>query len=106
MTTVYGVTRYGATQQISGQLEDINDFPQEHVFDASRYLTAKTFHCLQQMFTATKEIQVGTKAGGRGGGTTHMLLSTVYDVGLNVECYQSSSSISSGCRIGCACVQS
>ena len=58
MTTVYGVTKYGARQQIRRQLEDINDFPQEHVWASMAYLTDKTFYCLQQMFTSTKHIQV------------------------------------------------
>lgn len=58
MTTVYGVTRYGARKQIMGQLKDNDKFPEEHVFDACRYLTDKTFDCLQEMFSSTKEIQV------------------------------------------------
>ena len=58
MTTVYGVTKYGARQQIRGQLESIEDFPQKHTWEASFYLTDKTFKCLQQMFTSTKAIQV------------------------------------------------
>ena len=58
MTTVYGVTRFGARLQIEGQLQDIEEFPQRRVFDASLYLTRKTFDCLQKMFTSTKEIQV------------------------------------------------
>lgn len=57
MTTVYGVTRYGAKYQILRQLRDIPEFPKEFVWPASSYLTEKTFLCLQQMFTATKEIQ-------------------------------------------------
>lgn len=58
MTTVYGVTRYGAKYQILRQLKDIPDFPQEFAWTASMYLTEKTFFCLQEMFSATKEIQV------------------------------------------------
>lgn len=57
MTTVYGVTRYGARLQIAKQLKDIDDFPQEWVWPASSYLTNKTFESLQEMFTSTKEIQ-------------------------------------------------
>ncbi|XP_074661835.1 DNA-directed RNA polymerase, mitochondrial-like [Tubulanus polymorphus] len=57
MTTVYGVTRYGAKYQILRQLKDIPEFPKEHVWQASQYLTEKTFYCLQSMFSATKEIQ-------------------------------------------------
>ena len=58
MTTVYGVTKYGARQQIRGQLEDIGDFPQKHVWSSMAYLTDKTFFSLQKMFTSTKQIQV------------------------------------------------
>ncbi|XP_055917453.1 DNA-directed RNA polymerase, mitochondrial [Eupeodes corollae] len=57
MTTVYGVTRYGARLQIARQLKDIDNFPSEWVWPASTYLTTKTFESLREMFTSTKEIQ-------------------------------------------------
>ena len=57
MTTVYGVTRYGARLQIARQLKDIDDFPKEWVWPASTYLTTKTFESLREMFTSTREIQ-------------------------------------------------
>lgn len=41
MTTVYGVTRYGARLQIAKQLKDIDDFPKELVWYASSYLAGK-----------------------------------------------------------------
>ncbi|GLG94679.1 DNA-directed RNA polymerase [Gryllus bimaculatus] len=57
MTTVYGVTRYGARLQIARQLKDIEDFPKEYVWHGSSYLVVKTFDSLREMFTSTKEIQ-------------------------------------------------
>uniref|UniRef100_A0A6M2DMP6 DNA-directed RNA polymerase n=1 Tax=Xenopsylla cheopis TaxID=163159 RepID=A0A6M2DMP6_XENCH len=57
MTTVYGVTRFGARLQIARQLKDIEDFPKDHIWTASSYLTNKTFESLREMFTSTKEIQ-------------------------------------------------
>ncbi|XP_071439372.1 DNA-directed RNA polymerase, mitochondrial [Hetaerina americana] len=57
MTTVYGVTRFGARLQIARQLRDIDEFPKEYVWRASSYLVGKTFGCLREMFTSTKEIQ-------------------------------------------------
>ncbi|KAI5740637.1 hypothetical protein M8J76_005744 [Diaphorina citri] len=57
MTTVYGVTRYGARLQIVKQLKDIESYPQEHVWSGSSYLMNKTFDCLREMFTSTREIQ-------------------------------------------------
>ncbi|KAK8723017.1 hypothetical protein OTU49_012002 [Cherax quadricarinatus] len=57
MTTVYGVTRYGARLQIERQLKDLDDFPPEHQWAASQYLVFKTFLCLEKMFIAIKEIQ-------------------------------------------------
>lgn len=57
MTVVYGVTRFGAHLQIMKQLKDLDDFPQEHCWSAAHYLVQKTFLSLQQMFTATREIQ-------------------------------------------------
>ncbi|KAI4457037.1 dna-directed rna polymerase mitochondrial [Holotrichia oblita] len=57
MTTVYGVTRFGARLQIARQLKDIDDFPKEHVWAGSQYLTSRTFESLRSMFTSTREIQ-------------------------------------------------
>ncbi|KAJ4450804.1 hypothetical protein ANN_02234 [Periplaneta americana] len=57
MTTVYGVTRFGARLQIARQLKDIENFPKDFVWQASTYLVGKTFESLQEMFTSTKEIQ-------------------------------------------------
>ncbi|XP_036320610.1 DNA-directed RNA polymerase, mitochondrial, partial [Rhagoletis pomonella] len=57
MTTVYGVTRYGARLQIARQLKDIESFPKDWVWPASTYLTSKTFESLREMFTSTREIQ-------------------------------------------------
>ncbi|XP_050737919.1 DNA-directed RNA polymerase, mitochondrial-like isoform X2 [Eriocheir sinensis] len=57
MTTVYGVTRYGARLQIEKQLKALDDFPRDQRWAASHYLVHKTFFCLAKMFTSTKEIQ-------------------------------------------------
>ncbi|XP_021914450.1 DNA-directed RNA polymerase, mitochondrial isoform X2 [Zootermopsis nevadensis] len=57
MTTVYGVTRFGARHQIARQLKDIEGFPKDFVWQGSTYLVGKTFESLQEMFTSTKEIQ-------------------------------------------------
>lgn len=57
MTTVYGVTPYGARLQIAKQLKAYDDFPQEHLWQASGYLTSKTFESLREMFSSAKEIQ-------------------------------------------------
>jgi len=57
MTTVYGVTKYGASLQIAKQLKDIDDFPLSQVDPASKYLAHKTFESLNELFTASQEIQ-------------------------------------------------
>ncbi|KAK8402805.1 hypothetical protein O3P69_000847 [Scylla paramamosain] len=57
MTTVYGVTRYGARLQIEKQLKALDGFPASQRWAASHYLVHKTFLCLEKMFTSTKEIQ-------------------------------------------------
>ncbi|XP_076632454.1 mitochondrial RNA polymerase isoform X2 [Colletes latitarsis] len=57
MTSVYGVTKYGAKFQIAKQLKDIENFPEEHVWAGSIYLTEKTFYTLRTMFTSAREIQ-------------------------------------------------
>ncbi len=58
MTTNYGVTLYGARQQIGRQLRDIDQFPKEHVSAASSYLAEKTFLSLRELFRETRKIQV------------------------------------------------
>lgn len=57
MTTVYGVTWYGAWNQIMRQLDALPDFPQSHSKAAAQYLATKTLLCIQKMFSTTKRIQ-------------------------------------------------
>ncbi|KAI1301824.1 DNA-directed RNA polymerase, mitochondrial [Halotydeus destructor] len=57
MTFVYGVTRYGARLQIFKRLKDNDKFPQEFEWGASMYLVHKVFDSIQEMFTATRQIQ-------------------------------------------------
>ncbi|CAI9740619.1 DNA-directed RNA polymerase, mitochondrial [Octopus vulgaris] len=58
MTTVYGVTKYGAKHQILKQLKDLPSFDQDYLWAACIYLTDKTFYCLNEMFTAARDIQI------------------------------------------------
>lgn len=59
MTSVYGVTKYGARSQIDNQLRNhIDDFPTELIFAGRSYLAEKTFESLHGMFTTNKAIQV------------------------------------------------
>ena len=53
MTTNYGVTLYGARQQISRQLRDMEQFPKEFILEASSYLAQKTFFSLRELFRET-----------------------------------------------------
>ncbi|XP_057342179.1 DNA-directed RNA polymerase, mitochondrial [Microplitis mediator] len=57
MTTVYGVTKFGARLQIARQLKDLDDFPQEYVWQGSLYLAQKTFESLRTMFESARQIQ-------------------------------------------------
>ncbi|XP_021060015.1 DNA-directed RNA polymerase, mitochondrial [Mus pahari] len=57
MTVVYGVTRYGGRLQIEKRLQELSDFPQEFVWEASHYLVRQVFKSLQEMFTSTRAIQ-------------------------------------------------
>lgn len=57
MTTVYGVTKFGASLQIAKQLKNTEDFPVDLVNQGSKYLANKTFESLNEMFTASQEIQ-------------------------------------------------
>ncbi|XP_029286255.1 DNA-directed RNA polymerase, mitochondrial [Cottoperca gobio] len=57
MTVVYGVTRYGGRLQIEKRLKEIDEFPKDHVWEASHYLVRLVFNGLKEMFTGTREIQ-------------------------------------------------
>ncbi|XP_027808200.2 DNA-directed RNA polymerase, mitochondrial isoform X1 [Marmota flaviventris] len=57
MTVVYGVTRYGGRLQIEKRLRELDNFPQEFVWDASHYLVRQVFSSLQEMFSSTRAIQ-------------------------------------------------
>jgi len=57
MTSVYGVTFVGARKQIENAIKDRHPtFPDEMLFEASVYLTRKTFESLEEMFTGAKNI--------------------------------------------------
>lgn len=56
MTTVYGVTRYGARHQIARQLS-ARGYPEDQIWKASSYLTTKTFESIGQMFNKSMLIQ-------------------------------------------------
>lgn len=56
MTTVYGVTRYGARNQIARQLAAYN-YPDELVWPSASYLASKTFDSITQVFNASRAIQ-------------------------------------------------
>lgn len=57
MTTVYGVTPFGARLQIEKQLKTLDDFPRPLIKQASQYLALKTFQSLGTMFRSATEIQ-------------------------------------------------
>ncbi|CAL8078516.1 unnamed protein product [Calicophoron daubneyi] len=58
MTTVYGVTLYGASQQIRKQLKDLPDFPnQDWIGPAGAYLARVTLASIGSIFTSSTEIQ-------------------------------------------------
>merc|ERR1739838_357355 len=48
MTTVYGVTHYGAKLQIEKQLKALDEYPSDKRFSGASYLCAKTFESLGQ----------------------------------------------------------
>ncbi|NXK96431.1 RPOM protein, partial [Formicarius rufipectus] len=57
MTVVYGVTRYGGRLQIEKRLKEINDFPEDYMWEASHYLVRQVFNSIKEMFSATRDIQ-------------------------------------------------
>ncbi|KAM8795105.1 DNA-directed RNA polymerase, mitochondrial [Eudromia elegans] len=57
MTVVYGVTRYGGRLQMQKRLKEIDDFPEEYLWEASHYLVKQVFNGIKEMFSATRDIQ-------------------------------------------------
>ncbi|NXF95808.1 RPOM protein, partial [Eubucco bourcierii] len=57
MTVVYGVTRYGGRLQMEKRLKEIDEFPEEYLWEASHYLVKQVFHSIKEMFSATRDIQ-------------------------------------------------
>ncbi|NXT30267.1 RPOM protein, partial [Syrrhaptes paradoxus] len=57
MTVVYGVTRYGGRLQIEKRLKEIDEFPEEYLWEASQYLVKQVFNGIKEMFSATRDIQ-------------------------------------------------
>ncbi|XP_065555980.1 DNA-directed RNA polymerase, mitochondrial isoform X1 [Lathamus discolor] len=57
MTVVYGVTRYGGRLQMEKRLKEIDDFPEEYLWEASHYLVKQVFNSIKEMFSATRDIQ-------------------------------------------------
>jgi len=56
MTTVYGVTHYGARLQIARQLQ-ARGFPDKELWQAALYLSSKTLESIGQMFNKSRQIQ-------------------------------------------------
>ena len=57
MTTVYGVTMYGAKAQVRKQLSELDVEPKQ-LTDMTNYLTVNTFKCLKDLFSSARTIQV------------------------------------------------
>jgi len=57
MTTVYGVTMFGARKQIRGQLDDL-EMPEKDLAPASKYLAELMFRNFKKMFFSARSIQV------------------------------------------------
>ncbi|NXG69067.1 RPOM protein, partial [Baryphthengus martii] len=57
MTVVYGVTRYGGRLQMEKRLREIDEFPEEYLWEASHYLVKQVFNGIKEMFSATRDIQ-------------------------------------------------
>ncbi|KAM9174522.1 DNA-directed RNA polymerase, mitochondrial isoform 3-T3 [Mergus octosetaceus] len=60
MTVVYGVTRYGGRLQIEKRLKEIDEFPEEYLWEASHYLVRQVFNGIKEMFSATRDIQLNS----------------------------------------------
>ena len=57
MTTVYGVTKFGAKAQIGKQLVNQDGFDSSDVGPGSMYLANKTFESLNELFESSQTIQ-------------------------------------------------
>ncbi|OWF53869.1 DNA-directed RNA polymerase, mitochondrial-like [Mizuhopecten yessoensis] len=57
MTSVYGVTPYGARTQVKQTLKEIPGFPEEQLKEASTYIATITLSNLQKRFQSARAIQ-------------------------------------------------
>ena len=57
MTTVYGVTEYGARLQIAKRLKEMDHFPKESVKAGATYLAKNVFLSLNEAFRSSQQIQ-------------------------------------------------
>lgn len=57
MTTVYGVTQYGAKEQIQRQLKDLNKLPNQSLAPCSLYLARLTLDSIGEIFSSASKIQ-------------------------------------------------
>ncbi|XP_036356074.1 LOW QUALITY PROTEIN: DNA-directed RNA polymerase, mitochondrial-like [Octopus sinensis] len=67
MTTVYGVTRYGAEMQVLRKLIELDKICQSEITAAANYITKSIFNALGTIFCSTTNIQVGDVSDGRTG---------------------------------------
>ncbi|NWS76733.1 RPOM protein, partial [Crotophaga sulcirostris] len=58
MTVVYGVTRYGGRLQIEKRLKEIDEFPEEYLWEASPPPVKQVFNGIKEPPPATRDIQV------------------------------------------------
>ena len=65
MTTVYGVTLYGAQLQVAKQLREFEDFPPELVREGSTSLARLTLSSIGKIFTSSVKIQDWLVASAR-----------------------------------------
>ncbi|KIY48560.1 DNA/RNA polymerase, partial [Fistulina hepatica ATCC 64428] len=65
MTTVYGVTFVGAREQISKQLRDRKDIPEEDCWAASAYLAKLVLGCIGNLFSGAKDIMTWLSLSAR-----------------------------------------
>jgi len=84
MTSVYGVTFIGARKQISGQLKDKPGIPDELNYQASVYITKKTFESLKEMFSGAKTIMEWLAACSRIIAKSGFLVQWLTPLGLHV----------------------
>ncbi|KFO89945.1 hypothetical protein N320_06339, partial [Buceros rhinoceros silvestris] len=109
MTVVYGgAPRCGGRRQMEKRLKEINEFPEEYLWEASHYLVKQVFSGIKEMFSATRDIQNWLTESAKLIAQSGRTVEWVTPLGLPIvqPYYRSKATVVSSCALGSLCLGS